>query len=163
MSVRQLKEAIFHSSMSALSPVLFGQVFGLHCALGDCEVLCSILCLSLWILDRDTTSLVKGTSIETIESQTQQDQLHTGLPNFVNTTPHRARYPHSNILSRVGSSGVHASQFASFCLPSHLHRHSSSLTRNVQSWTAFLFDLFTAHFPYFVVVGLLPVVAMPSS
>ena len=31
---------------------------------------------------RDTTSLVKGNSIETIESQTRQDQLYSGLPNL---------------------------------------------------------------------------------
>ena len=31
----------------------------------------------------NTTSLVKGTSLENVESQRQQDQLYSGLPNRV--------------------------------------------------------------------------------
>ena len=40
--------------------------------------------MGLWLRHQSEkrTSLVKGSSIETMESQTQQDQLYSGLPNW---------------------------------------------------------------------------------
>ena len=63
----------------------------MHSAPGDSGVLCSVLCFQA-ILDcvamlrnrvelKKTTELVKGTSLETIESQTQQDSKNKNLEN----------------------------------------------------------------------------------
>ena len=72
--------------MHDLGVVLFLIFYWLYSAPGDCEC-CALSLFSrylgLWLRkNENTTSLVKGTSIETIDSQTQQDQLYSGLPNW---------------------------------------------------------------------------------
>ena len=68
---------------------------------GDCEVSCSILLFAE--LKRDTTLLVKATSIETIESQRQQDQLYSGLPNLVEEGKHERPLPFSDVMANLAT------------------------------------------------------------
>ena len=61
---------------------------------------CALSCVSKPLriefaeVKRDTTTLVKGSSIETFVSQTQQDQLYSGLPNLTGRKENKRPSPY---------------------------------------------------------------------